>query len=299
MLHNLLTKRTALLLLLSLSASLLHAQQLLNHTIAQFAQRSQGKTGVFAQVLETGDTAGFYATDRFPMQSVYKVPIAMAILAQVDKGKWQLSDSILVLPSDLLKTGHSPITDEHPQGNVKITLADLLQLAVGESDGTASDVLLRILGGPQKVKKYLHHIGVKHVAVANTEKEIQGEWEVQYSNHATPEAIGKLLRTLYTKDALSLPSRDILLKWMTESTPGAARIKGLLPPGTPVAHKTGTSATNKDGLTAATNDAGIITMPNGHHLVVVVLVSNSPADTPTRENVIASITKTLWDTWSR
>ncbi len=71
-------------------------------------------------------------------------------------------------------------------------------------------------------------------------------------------------------------------------------MKGLLPAGTIVAHKTGTSGTQK-GNTAATNDIGIITLPNGEHLAIVVFVSDSPANEATREGVIAKVAKALWD----
>ncbi len=74
-------------------------------------------------------------------------------------------------------------------------------------------------------------------------------------------------------------------------------MKGLLPEGTIVAHKTGTSGTRK-GITAATNDIGIITLPNKRHLAIAVFVSDSPADEATRERVIAKIARAAWDKWS-
>jgi beta-lactamase class A len=85
---------------------------------------------------------------------------------------------------------------------------------------------------------------------------------------------------------------------MIESTPGAKRLKRLLPAGTIVAHKTGTSGTEK-GITAATNDIGIITLPGGKHLAIAVFVSDSPADDATREGVIARIAKAVWDSQIR
>lgn len=89
-------------------------------------------------------------------------------------------------------------------------------------------------------------------------------------------------------DSLSTPSRQLLLHWMTAST-SPKRIQAKLPAGTIVAHKTGTSNTNAQGLTAATNDVGIVTLPDGSHLIIVVFVSDSIADQATREGVIADI----------
>jgi beta-lactamase class A len=85
---------------------------------------------------------------------------------------------------------------------------------------------------------------------------------------------------------------------MVETPTGPDRIKGLLPKETVVAHKTGTSGTNDQGIAAATNDAGIVTLPNGEHFAIVVYVANSPADAKTREATIARITRAVWDEYA-
>ena len=81
---------------------------------------------------------------------------------------------------------------------------------------------------------------------------------------------------------------------MTESTTFPARIKGLLPASTVVAHKTGSSGT-RNGLTAATNDIGIVTLPDGRHMAIAVFVSDSKADDATRDAVIAKIARLAWE----
>ena len=72
-----------------------------------------------------------------------------------------------------------------------------------------------------------------------------------------------------------------------------------MPEGTVVAHKTGTSPTNAEGLSPATNDVGIITLPNGKHLAISVFVCNSTDDEATREAVIAKIAKAAWDFYAK
>ena len=84
---------------------------------------------------------------------------------------------------------------------------------------------------------------------------------------------------------------------MTETSTGPHRIKGMLPTDVVVAHKTGTSPTNDAGLSPATNDVGIITLPNGKHLAIAILVSNSTDDEATRDAVIAKIAKAAWDAY--
>ncbi|MDQ6624338.1 MAG: class A beta-lactamase, partial [Verrucomicrobiota bacterium] len=242
----------------------------LGEKFAAVAQRTPGHIGAAAMLLETGATAAVHGVEHFPMQSVYKLPIAMAILQRIDKGELKLKQKILVTKDDLVPPSiYSPWRDEHPEGNVEVTIAELLTRTMILSDGTTSDVLMRIAGGAAAVEKYLQALGVNDIAVATTEKEMGHDNAAQYRNWATPAAFLQLLRSLHEGGALSDTSRAFLIDLMTKSKTGPQRLRGLLPGEAIVAHKTGTSGTH-DGLTAATNDVGLITLPNGKHIAVAV-----------------------------
>jgi len=251
----------------------------------RIAGEAQGHLGVYAKVVETGQALGFQEGDHLPMQSVYKLPISMAVLHK----NLPLDGMIRVAKTDLVPAGlHSPIRDAHPRGDFDMPLRELLRYAVAESDGTASDVLLRLAGGPAQVTSYIRSLGIQDIVVATTEMEMSREVHVQYRNWATAEAMVQLLEKLS-------PEHDaLLLKWMTESTPGPKRIKGLLPAGTIVAHKTGTSGTD-GGMTRATNDVGLVTLPDGRHMAIAVFVSDSRADLAARELLIARLAHAAWD----
>jgi beta-lactamase class A len=120
-------------------------------------------------------------------------------------------------------------------------------------------------------------------------------WDVQFTNWCEPVAMLSLLERFYGRKHLSKASSALLWKMMVETPTGPNRIKGLLPKETIVAHKTGTSGTNEKGVAAATNDVGIVSLPNGEHFAIVVFVANAMADEKTREEVIARITKAVWD----
>ena len=120
------------------------------------------------------------------------------------------------------------------------------------------------------------------------------KWDVQYENWCTPNAMAALLRLFLDGGVLTPPSRELLMQFLKATSTGPHRIKGLLPPGTVVAHKTGTSNTNNRGITAATNDVGIIFLSGGRHLILVVYIRDSRADEKIREGVIARIASTVW-----
>lgn len=269
----------------------------LQKQIVAIAAEAKGKVGVAVVLLETGDSALLNAEQHFPMQSFYKLPISMAVLQSVDDEKHALDEQIGIPKEDMAPANmYSPLRDKYPDG-ATLTLSELIEYAVSQSDNTACDVLIRLAGGTDAIQQYLAAIGMKDMKVANPEREIQQNWPLQYENFATPNAAVMLLRDLYEGNGISEANRPVLLKIMADTTTGPKRIKGLLPAGTAVAHKTGTSGT-QNGITAATNDIGIITLPNGNHIAIAVFVSDSPADEKTREAVIAKIAKAVWDKWS-
>jgi beta-lactamase class A len=264
----------------------------------EISRVAEGKVGAAAVLLEGGDVTAINGGQHFPMQSVYKLPIGMYVLHQVDQGKLKLDQKIKVEPKDFLtRRQHSPIRDRHPRG-IELTVQELLRFMVSESDGTACDVLLNLIGGPDLVTKYLRELGIQDIVVANIEREIGSDEQVQYQNWATPEAALGLLRKVHEGSTLSPASRTLLLEFMTKSPTGPRRLKGLLPQGTPVAHKTGSSGRVK-GFTRAINDIGIITLPDGRHLAIAVFVSDSKVDESILETVIAKIARASWDCWHK
>jgi beta-lactamase class A len=268
----------------------------LQKQLEEIAFAARGRVGMAAVVLETGESVSLKPAEHFPMQSVYKLPIAMAVLRQTGDGKIKLEQKVRVEKSDMVSPGQrSPIRDRHPEG-AEISVSELLRLAVSESDGTASDVLMKLAGGADAINKYLNELEIDEIAIANTEKEFAQDWQLQYQNWASPNGAVALLRALHEGRGISQANRTLLLNFMTASPTGPKRLKGLLPAGAAVAHKTGTSG-SRDGVTAATNDIGIVTLPNGHHFAIAVFVADSPADEKTREEVIAKIARALWDKW--
>jgi beta-lactamase class A len=255
---------------------------------------ARGRVGVAAVIVESEEIAELNATAHFPMQSVYKLPIAMAVLQLVDAGKISLEQSVEVRPADYVPAEkHSPLRDEFPGGTRK-TVRELVRYAITESDGSASDILLRMAGGPAAVTKYLRGIGVSDLVVKNSEMEMT--WTTQYENWSTPRAAVQVLLMLQREHGVSEASRDLLLKDMRESATGATRIRSLLPKGTNVADKTGSSGM-QNGRAAATNDIALVTLPDGRHMAIAIFVADSEAADAVRDAVIAKIGLAAWEEW--
>ena len=282
------------LFILTFFLSPVHLTAQLNREIESIAAQARGLVGVSCSLPGLVLDCNLNANEKLPMQSVYKLPIAMAVLHAVEQGELALSQPIQFLAIDAVRPGqHSPLRDMHPQGGVGVPLQELLRLAVSESDGTASDMLLRVLGGPMVVDSYIRSLGVQGMAVIDTEKTLGKDVNAQYRNTSTPAAMVHLLRLLADRSPLTSDHTALLLRLMSQGGTSKARMKGLLPRSTKVAHKTGTSGED-NGVTHATNDVGLITMGNGKKLAIAVMIKDSPASEAMRERVIAQITRAVW-----
>lgn len=291
--------RTLLLLvgLLTMISPTFAQVERLQAKIEQVINGKKATVGVGIYEFGSRQTLTINGDEHMPMQSVYKFHVALAVLSEVDKGRFKLTQKMHVKKSNLVPGLHSPMGEDYPNGEVDLPLSKLIQYMVAESDGSACDYLFRLLGGPKQVDTFIHQLGVQNVAIRETEAVMQarGNWDIQYTNWTTQAAMLDLLKLFYQRKILSTNSHDFLWKTMVSTTTGENRLKKLLPAGTVVAHKTGTSATKKDGLMGAVNDAGFIMLPNGKCLAISVFVSNSTEGVQTNERIIADIAKLTYN----
>lgn len=246
-----------------------------------------GTVGFAALDLASGRALGLHASDRFPTQSVFKLPIALTVLHAIDAGKLELRRLVALEPADV-RGGPGPMVAVPGQH----TVGALLEAMIVRSDNIACDKLLALVGGPRAVDDHVRALGVRGIEIRVSERELaRGETD----NTATPEAMVALLVKVARREAgLSVASAQLLDELLLGVTTAPKRIKGGLPPGTPVAHKPGTSGT-VNGATDATNDVGLISLPNGNRIALAVFVHASPADQATREATIARLARAAYD----
>lgn len=268
----------------------------LNQRFTDIVANKNVKVGVSVYDFKTKKSFGNNPKEHFPMQSVFKFHIGLAVLDLVDKGKLSLSQKIYISKEKMQPDWYSPIRDKYPNGGVHLSLKDILKSTVSESDNVGCDLLLELIGGPKVVDDYLKNIGMKDVQIKYNEFIMQGSWEPQFSNYSSAQSAIELLMALHNNRILSAKSRAFIKKMLLETSTGPNRIKGLLPRGTVVGHKTGTSGTNKEtGIMAAVNDIGLVTLPNGNRFAIAVFVSNSRGKIEANEKIIAEITKATYD----
>jgi beta-lactamase class A len=274
------------------------AQEALRQEIRSIAAEAHGKVSVACSLPGSSLNCDLDPTAHPPMQSVFKLPLALTILHQVEQGKFSLDQPIRFLPEDLiLPKPYSPLQDKYPNAGVDVPLRTLLQMTVSLSDNTAADILLRLAGGTKVVSEYIASLGITGFHLEDTERALHREVGLQYRNWFEPQGAVQLLRRISDHSPLTVEHTELLLGWMRPEVP-TKRLQGDLPKGTSVAHKSGTSDVD-NGVAHATNDIGLIAMPDGRQLAVAVFVTDSTADAATREKVIAEIGRAAYDAGMR
>ena len=250
--------------------------------------------GISILGIEDKDTLSIHGNRHYPMQSVFKFHIAIAVLSEIDKGNLSMNQKITVRKTDLPSDTWSPIKVKYPNGTV-LPLSEIIKYTVSESDNVGCDLLLKLLGGPTIVNTFFESIKLNDISIHATEKEMHADWNVQFTNWTTPNSAASVLKAFNDKKLLTGTSNNFLMKTMIATSTGKNRIKGQLPESTVVVHKTGTSFTNAEGVTAAVNDIGIVTLPNGKHFIICIFVSNSYENEATNEKMISEISKSTYD----
>jgi len=237
--------------------------QTLEQQLGAMAASAPGEYGIAAVDLSTGSMVSFNGSTPFPMASTMKVAVAAAYLSQVDHGRRSLSDTI---------AGR--------------TAAELIELMLTRSDNPATDILIENLGGPKAVDEWLRWHGMTDIRVDRTIAQLLRDRRdlKDPRDSATPIAMVTLLSRIDRGDMLKPESRDYLLQTMGRCITGKNRIRGLLPPGTRVEHKTGT-------LAGLSGDVGIITLADGRRIAVAIFGRGGT----NRAQTIAATARAIYD----
>ena len=290
--------------------------------LEQLAERAKpGTLGVLMLDLATNQRRGVNIDKPLPMQSLFKLPLGIYVLALADQGQLALDEKV-TLTRDQLSVSHSPIAEKFDDKQ-DYTIQELVRAAVAQSDNTAADVLLKRVGGPQALTRFFQEKGVTDFRVDRYEYELQPQsvglpaftgqliggdaWSearrqvpvasqqaamtlylADHRDRISPRAGVQILALLDRGKLLSPESTKKMLEIMRSTTTGADRLKAGVPKGAIVYHKTGTGA-DVESRNSATNDIGIIELPGGRRIAVAALLSGSELPPEQRAQTIAEV----------
>lgn len=296
----------------------------LQQELDRFVSSFDGSVGAYALDLRSGRVAHVNPDVGFPMASTVKVPVAVHILGLIDEGKLELQRQVLLREEDIYPSMGGPL-DIHLTPGSAITVRDLLHMMLTVSDNNATDILIRLGGGPAAVDARMRALGVRGISVdryiwemlshylgkldaspgnpvspadyarldaAKRSEEERRRFTRKYNDDprdtSTPAGMASLLELIWEGKALRPDTTEVLKAILLDCRTGQGRLKGMLPDSTPVAHKTGT-------VGDVINDVGVITLPTGKGDVVVAVFLKSGLGDQARDRMIAQVARAAHD----
>lgn len=297
----------------------------LEREVRRLAALAGGTVGISAVHIESGRCFSLNGAERFPMASAYKIPIAVRLLMQVDRGEISLDQTVTLRNSDI-HPGSGRLITTLRKKSASYTVRELLDLMLLVSDNTASDALLKLAGGPKAVTAALQTLGIEDIDVSRSTLNMLSDWRgieelpapedftVDKYNRlrnnvsadvletaqnrfysdirdtATPDAMTRLVAMVYCGSVLKPDTKSLLFKIMENCQTGKSRIRGLIPPGMSTANKTGTIG---KGIV---NDVALLTLPEGTgHVALTIFIKASDHGVSRQEQTMAQIARYLYD----
>lgn len=303
---------------------------LIQGRVSALADRFDGEVGIAVMDLQRNWLASHRGDEPFPQQSVSKLWVAVAVLDGVDRGELSLETPLFIGRSET-SVFNQPIAYRLGPDGGAFSVAELLVAQVADSDNTANDELMRAAGGPEAVRALLLEKGLRGVTVSDYEGPFQARiagltWDPSWAGNSTftwtrarmdgetraaamdayvarptdgasPEAIVKALARIEAGEVLSPSSTAALQHAMSVSRNGRKRLKGGLPAGWTLRHKTGTGQDFR-GRSLGNNDVGILVAPDGREYAVAVMIGETRRPVRDRLELFQAVSRAVADQWA-
>ena len=297
----------------------------LDKEVRRLASMAGGTVGLSALHVESGRCFSLNGTERFPMASAYKIPIAVQLLRRVDGGEIRLDQAVTLRSSDI-HPGSGKLISSFKKKTASYTVRELLELMLLVSDNTASDAVLNLAGGPEAVTTLLQSQGIRDLDVSRSTLNMLADWRgieklpsredfsVEKYNQlrnkvpadvldtaqdrfysdtrdtGTPDAMTRLISMVYCGTVLKPESTAVFLNILGRCQTGQSRIKKLIPPGMKTANKTGTIG---KGIV---NDVALLTLPDdAGHVALTIFIKTSDHSVSQQEQAMAQIARYIYD----
>lgn len=226
--------------------------------------------------LDNGAYVDLKAETPIAAASTIKLPVLVAFLRAVDAGKVSL-DEQLAMTADVKASGSGDM--QYLGDGKKYTALETATKMTVISDNSATNMLIKRLGGKAFLNQQFKQWGLTATAIQNSLPDLAG------TNTTSPRDLAYLLQRVNRGELLSVPSRDRLLHIMRQT-----ETRTLLPQGLEkeavIAHKTG-------DIGSIIGDAGVVDMPTGKRYIAAVLLKR-PYNDPNGRELIQQMSRATY-----
>lgn len=283
-----------LLLFLLVIPSVVSGNELLSG-IKKIAGKYEAEIGV-AVIINGKDTLVYNNRIKYPLMSVFKFHQALAVADLLDRNGLSVDSVIHIYRKELRENTYSPLRDKFPEGNINISISELMVYTLQQSDNNACDILFNRILGVRQTDKFIRSFGIDDFCIKWDENDMHENIDRSYGNWTTPLAAAELMELFVTGRAVSGKSFDFIRNTMTGCSTGTGRLPfPLKGKDVVIGHKTGTGDKNSRGEYIGINDIGFVELPDGNRYVIAVFVKDSKEQYDVTESIIANISAIVFD----
>jgi beta-lactamase class A len=247
--------------------------------LAQIEKTNGGRLGAAVLDTATGERSGYRERERFPMCSTFKFLLASAVLQRVDRHDESLHRAIAIPPKPLLS--HSPLTEAH--AGATMTVGALCEAVLTDSDNTAANALLDIIGGPPGITTFCRSIGDSKTRLDRRELALNESLAGDPRDTTTPAAMVDDLHRLLLESVLSQASRNQLTLSMEGCRTGLDRLRAKLPASWRAADRTGSNGEH------TSNDIAVLWPPGKPPIIVAAYITQCPGPETKRTAMLSEV----------
>lgn len=267
----------------------------IENILQEYIKGKDARIGV-AVIINGKDTVSVNGNRDFPMMSVVKFPLALTVAHWVDTNGMSLNDTITFSGKALKEDTYSPMLKKYGKSRNAMTIRQLLEWSLVESDNNAADILLNCVGGTLGATSIMKQISISdEIVIGASEEDMHRDPYLSYLNRTTPLAMAQLFDRFYCEMRNASQPYSEISSMLEECRTGLDRLAvPLLPTNATIGHKTGTGFPTPEGHISAVNDCGYVNLPNGTRYSIAVFVADSGYDMAATSAIIAEISKIVW-----
>ena len=273
----------------------------LEDSITALIPEGKGEVGV-AIISSGGDTLPINNEVKYPLMSVFKLHEAIAVARSLDNRGQDFDTVIHVTRQELNPDTWSPMLKDYTEGDIDITVSDLMAYTLRVSDNNTSNILYDHIISVPATDSVCRELGIiGSFGISHTEHEMQQNHALSYENWSSPLACAELIDRVYTDSVTSADKQSAMRGWLGECTSATDRLAAPLAdyPGVDLGHRTGSGYVNERGEIVAVNDVGYFTLPDGTSYSIAVLIKDYPGPQDEASAIIGCISRTVLEAFSK
>lgn len=267
----------------------------IENALHEYIKGKDARIGV-AVIINGKDTVSVNGNRDFPMMSVVKFPLALTVAHWINTNGMSLNDTVTFCEKAMKEDTYSPMLKKYGKSRNTMTIRELLEWSLVESDNNAADILLHRVGGTSGVTSIMRQMGISdEIVIGASEEDMHRDPYLSYLNRTTPLAMAQLFNRFDAEMRNTSLSYSEIATMLEQCRTGIDRLVApLLSSDATIGHKTGTGFPTPDGRISAINDCGYVNLPNGVRYSIAVFVADSGYDMAGTSAIIAEISRIVW-----